>query len=105
MLGSGSCEWQKLLDYVRAGDSTEATYVDSISANMNNGLHAKLQRVENMNMIMNSSITIWKTFVRVIAWSGVLDKTSTQNNLCDEVSGFQNKTTFCRPCFQLLFVD
>lgn len=79
MFGWSSYEWQKLLGYVRAGDSIEATYVDSISGNVNNGFHAKLQRAENMNMIMSSSVTIWKASVRVIAWLLVMEECWTKH--------------------------
>lgn len=61
-------------------------------------LHMLRYRVENMSMIMNSSIRIW-TFVKVLAWSENCNKTSTQNNLCDVVSGFLTKKPnyFFRP--------
>jgi len=38
--------------------NAEVTSVENISGNMNNVSHVEIQRVENMNMIMNSLITI-----------------------------------------------
>lgn len=85
MLGCISCEWQN--------SWAKEESVDSISGNANNASHAEIQSGKhyeyfnkNLNNISYNSCPIRE----------VLNKTSTQNNLCDVVSVFlrKNPTTF-----------